>query len=166
MHGGLFTPYACGMEGSLWVALVVAVLAAAASIFAAARAGRSADRAQESADSIDRRAHLVEAHDYQERTFREAYVGLMSALESWDKGNSDATAARLNARLEVLAIHPWTTDEMASQARREVLAFGALLQGHPVDPKSSAENARALRAAVRARIKESAGERLALLTSR
>ncbi len=104
------------------MAFAVAVVAAVASVYSAVKAARSAEHARRSADGIDRRRHLVEAHDYQERTFRDAHVGLMVAMDSVDRQNLEAVIARLDGRLEVFCVHPWTTDDMASLARREVLA--------------------------------------------
>ena len=62
------------------VSVIIAVIAAVASVGAAVFSYISARRSERASDNIDRRRHLIEAHDKQVGEFRREFSDMMTAM--------------------------------------------------------------------------------------
>lgn len=145
-------------------AVVVAIIAAGASLVAAFVSYRAAVSAQRSADGIDRRRHMIEALDAETESFRTAVVGYFEALGSMSHTKSAEEWAALGlGRLQVLLTHPLATEGVRSSAARLSEGLGHQVAQHDPSPKADPANGEALRQAVRAVFMNQANRRRELV---
>ncbi|WP_417373427.1 hypothetical protein [Glutamicibacter protophormiae] len=95
-----------------WIAVIVAVIAAAASFVAALLASRQALRARKSAEQLDSRAHRIARIDRQSEELREAYLRFATSLGSYAQ---DGHLGQVRAALEVLAACSGSTEALRGQ---------------------------------------------------
>ena len=144
--------------------VVVAIIAALASLAAALFSYRSAVTAQRSADGIDRRRHMIEALDAETDSFRAAVVGYFEALGTMSHDRSAEEWAALGlGRLQVLLTHPLATEGVRSAAANVSGGLGHQVSQHDPSPRSSPANGEALRQAIRAVFMNQANRRRELV---
>lgn len=119
-----------------WVTIIVACIAAIASVAGALFARSSAEAARNSADNIDRRRHRVEALDHEAESFQAAFNAFIASvtrvngeleLEDATKQVGPALAAASAVR-----IHPRTDEDLlASVVSVAVILTNTYYKGSP-----------------------------------
>lgn len=99
-----------------WIPVVVALIAAVASIFAASRSRSQATKAQKSAEMLDSRAHKIARIDREVEELREAYKAYALSMGEM---HSPKDGGRVMAALEVLAACQATSVELIRATRNQ-----------------------------------------------
>jgi hypothetical protein len=147
--------------------VVVSVIAAIASVAAAGIAAWGAARASARADGIDRRRHMVEAHDERVASFRAAHERFMEVVAVVGHGATElerlGSLGPVLTRLEVLVTHPRASEEVTRAGEAVVTDLtDAFARG--IEPDSAIQqHLNDLRAAVRAVFVAADAERARLL---
>lgn len=103
------------MDAGLYVPIIVAVIAAAASLLAARASAKSAVRAQRSSERVNGVNQRIAALDRDAEELREAYKRVASA---WSTARGSAGAVALNAELEVLRACRASNERLDEEATR------------------------------------------------